>query len=48
MKTLEIMNGVCVRDHLEDGLFPHYSDTSLISSIQLQYSAYVYIDYNEM
>ena len=26
MKTLEIMHGVCVRDHLEDGLFPHDSD----------------------
>ena len=26
MKTLEIMHGVCVRDRLEDGLFPQDSD----------------------
>ena len=25
-KTLEIMHGVCVHDHLEDRLFPHNLD----------------------
>ena len=42
-------DGVCARHHLEDGIFPHDSEwTSLISSIQLQYSACLYIDNNEM
>ena len=26
MKALEIMHGVCARDHLEDGIFPHDSN----------------------
>ena len=39
MKALEIMHGVCARDHLEDGIFPHDSDG---------HSACVYIEYNEM
>ena len=49
MKTLEIMDGVCARDHLEDGLFLTIQmDIIIISYIQLQYSACVYIDNNEM
>ena len=26
MKALEIMHGVCARDHLEDGIFPQDSN----------------------
>ena len=36
MKALEIMHGVCARDHLEDGIFPHDSDGHTLQKMKYE------------
>ena len=49
MKALEITDGVCARDHLEDGLFLTIQMDILKKFYTASiYSACVYIDNNEM